>query len=130
MPDSLRAHPIGSVLDVPVLASVLKSCVYADPNVVRLMHVDAAVLLVSELTMTAMAKVTNTLSPMNDPSREAECLNSESKGEELFFISCLSPAPAADWKWRCPRQPNQMARFSTHSVFRKNLRRKVARIVS
>ena len=69
VPASLRAHPVGSVLDVPVLARLLKSCVYADPNVVRLMHVDAAVLLVSELTLTAMAKVTNTLSPMNDPSR-------------------------------------------------------------
>ncbi len=59
--------------------------------------------------MTAMAKVTNTLSPMNDPSprvladsldatemlirpllsfakRDAEFVNSESEGEEFFFI--------------------------------------------
>lgn len=128
-PVSLRAHPVGSVLDVPVMASVLKSCVYAVPDVVRLMQVDAEVPCVSDMAMMAKAKETNTLSPMNDPSRrfladrpnarkpiwiflsfakrEAGCSNSEREGERVLFI-CSKPTPAADWKWICPRRLNQM----------------------
>jgi hypothetical protein len=79
------------------------------------------------MPMTATTTETNTLSPMNDPSprfladsldatemlipsvlsfaeRDAEFVNSESEGEEFFFISCLSPTPAADWNRICPGQ--------------------------
>ena len=42
LPVSLRYHPVGRVLDVPVFASVSKFCVEATPSVVRLTHCASA----------------------------------------------------------------------------------------
>jgi hypothetical protein len=50
---SLNAHPVGTVLLVPELASVLKSCVYGVPAAVRLTCADAGV--AREIASTAKA---------------------------------------------------------------------------